>query len=82
MTTIEQEPGAAEFPAEMYSPGPTSAQVRAKVPFSIKDRRFIPKERYYDRGFFELEKQHLWPHSWLMAARLEEIPHPGDYTEF
>jgi phenylpropionate dioxygenase-like ring-hydroxylating dioxygenase large terminal subunit len=82
MTTIQSQPLPAEFPAEMYAAGPNPPEVRAKVPFPITDGRYIPKQRYYDRGFFELEKKHLWPHSWLMAARTEEIPHPGDYSEF
>ena len=31
------------------------------VPFAMRDPLHVPKERYYDRGFFELEKKHLWP---------------------
>lgn len=38
-------------------------------------------ERYYSREFFELEKKNLRPHVWQMAAREEEIPNSGDYTE-
>jgi phenylpropionate dioxygenase-like ring-hydroxylating dioxygenase large terminal subunit len=72
--TIVAEPGEAL--------SPNSAEVQQAVPFAVRDPSFIPKERYYSREFHELEKEHLWPHSWLMAARLEEIPNPGDYTEF
>jgi phenylpropionate dioxygenase-like ring-hydroxylating dioxygenase large terminal subunit len=43
---------------------------------------FVPRERYYDREFFELEKERLWRHTWLMAARLEEVPEVGDFTEY
>ena len=53
-----------------------------KVPLRITDAEKIPSERYYDEAFFELEKQHLWPHVWQMACRLEEIPKVGDYTEY
>ncbi len=52
------------------------------VPFAITDRRFIPRERYYDRAFFELENEKLWPHVWQVACRLEEIPDVGDYVEY
>jgi nitrite reductase/ring-hydroxylating ferredoxin subunit len=52
------------------------------VPFVITDRCFIPRERYFDRGFFELEHEKLWPRVWQMACRLEEIPHVGDYVEY
>jgi phenylpropionate dioxygenase-like ring-hydroxylating dioxygenase large terminal subunit len=52
------------------------------VPFAVRDRGFIPKQRYYDRGFFELENERLWPRVWQMACRLEEIPDVGDYAEY
>ena len=52
------------------------------VPFRIKNPELIPAERYYDQGFFEAEKKHLWPHVWQMACRLEEIPEVGDYTVY
>ncbi|EME67274.1 Rieske (2Fe-2S) domain-containing protein [Rhodococcus ruber BKS 20-38] len=48
----------------------------------MQDSHFVPRERYYDREFFELEKKHLWTKTWQMAARLEEIPLPGDYVEY
>jgi phenylpropionate dioxygenase-like ring-hydroxylating dioxygenase large terminal subunit len=54
----------------------------SKVPFVVTDRSFIPRERYYNREFFELEKEKLWPHVWQMACRLEEIPRVGDYVEY
>lgn len=54
----------------------------AGVPFAMRDRLHVPKERYYDRSFFELEKERLWPKTWQMACRLEEIPHPGDFAEY
>jgi carnitine monooxygenase subunit len=58
------------------------ADALAQVPHRITDPGLIPTERYYDPEFFELEKQHLWPHVWQMACRLEEIPHVGDYTVY
>ena len=54
----------------------------AEVPFAVSNPELIPAERYYDPGFFELEKQHLWPHVWQMACRLEEIPNVGDFVEY
>jgi phenylpropionate dioxygenase-like ring-hydroxylating dioxygenase large terminal subunit len=72
--------GIIAGPADTLTANPT--EVQEAVPFAITDTNFVPRERYYSREFFELEKERLWPHSWLMAARLEEIPYPGDYTEF
>jgi phenylpropionate dioxygenase-like ring-hydroxylating dioxygenase large terminal subunit len=53
-----------------------------QVPFAMRDPLHVPRERYYDREFFELEKEHLWPKVWQMACRLEEIPEPGDFVEY
>lgn len=61
---------------------PNTAQVQEAVPYAVTDPNFISRERYISREFHELEKSHLWQHQWLMAAREEEIPYPGDYTEF
>jgi phenylpropionate dioxygenase-like ring-hydroxylating dioxygenase large terminal subunit len=52
------------------------------VPFAMRDPRHVPRERYYDREFFELEKEHLWPRVLQVACRLEEIPEPGDFVEY
>jgi phenylpropionate dioxygenase-like ring-hydroxylating dioxygenase large terminal subunit len=64
------------------APGPNTKEVRAKISFAMTDSNFVPRERYFDRGFYELEKKHLWPNAWQMAARLEEIPRPGDFVEY
>jgi nitrite reductase/ring-hydroxylating ferredoxin subunit len=42
----------------------------------------VPKQRYYDPGFFALEAEQLWPRVWQMACRLEQIPEPGDFAEY
>jgi len=57
-------------------------QARSAVPHSVEVADRIPKQRYYDRDFFELENEQLWPRVWQMACRLEEIPEPFDYTEY
>lgn len=53
-----------------------------QVPFAMRDRLHVPRERYFDREFYELEKEHLWPRVWQMACREEEIPQPGDFVEY
>src|SRR5882724_1147370 len=82
MTIVEEPTTATEFPPEQYAPGLNGPEIRDKVPFAMTDPLYVPRERYFDRGFYELEKKHLWPHAWQMAARLEEIPNPGDYVEY
>lgn len=52
------------------------------VPFRVRDPERIPAKRYYDKEFFELERDKLWPHVWQMACRLEEIPNVGDFVEY
>lgn len=38
--------------------------------------------RYIDPKFAELEYEKLWNEVWQSAARLDEIPNPGDYTTY
>ena len=52
------------------------------VPHAIEVPDRVPKERYFDPGFYELEKERLWPRVWQMACRLEEIPQPHDVVEY
>ncbi len=51
-------------------------------PFPIERPERIPARRYFDREFFELECERLWPRVWQMACRLEEIPAVGDFVEY
>ncbi|MCG8589426.1 MAG: Rieske 2Fe-2S domain-containing protein [Proteobacteria bacterium] len=39
----------------------------------------IPAGRYTSREFYELELEHLWPKSWLLVGRTEELPESGSY---
>jgi phenylpropionate dioxygenase-like ring-hydroxylating dioxygenase large terminal subunit len=39
----------------------------------------LPAGRYTDPRFFELEKQHVWRKSWLLAGHIDEIPEAGCY---
>ena len=58
------------------------SRLTGSVPFEMRDRLHVPRERYFNREFFELEKRYLWPRVWQMACRLEEVPEPGDYVEY
>jgi phenylpropionate dioxygenase-like ring-hydroxylating dioxygenase large terminal subunit len=42
----------------------------------------IRSGRYTDPAFARLEDQKLWLKVWQMAARLDEIPEPGDHTVY
>ena len=42
----------------------------------------IRSGRYTDPAFAGLEYEKLWSRVWQAAARLDEIPHPGDYTTY
>ncbi|MEZ5143487.1 MAG: aromatic ring-hydroxylating dioxygenase subunit alpha [Acidimicrobiales bacterium] len=52
------------------------------VPFAVELPDRLPKQRYVDPGFFELEAELLWPRVWQMACRLEEIPEAHDFVEY
>lgn len=43
---------------------------------------FVPKARYVDRAFLQLEYERLFPKVWQMACREEEIPDVGSYLEY
>lgn len=43
---------------------------------------FIPRERYTEESFARLEWKHVWPHSWLLAAREAELPSPGAWRQY
>jgi phenylpropionate dioxygenase-like ring-hydroxylating dioxygenase large terminal subunit len=52
------------------------------VPYAMEFRDRVPKERYFDPDFYEMEVELLWPRVWQMACRLEEIPQPRDFVEY
>ena len=51
-------------------------------PFPITRPDLVPAQRYYDEAFYQAEVEHLWPHVWQMACRLETIPNVGDWIEY
>jgi hypothetical protein len=44
------------------------------LPFPIDDPGRFPSQRYHDPELNKMEVEHLWPHVWQMACRLEQIP--------
>src|SRR5216684_3967185 len=43
---------------------------------------FISKDNYLSQEFLNLEKKNLWPKTWQVACRLEEIPKFGDFVTY
>ncbi len=43
---------------------------------------FVPKEDYICRDFARLEKQKLWPKTWQVACREQELAKVGDYVTY
>ena len=43
---------------------------------------FVPKGRYIDRAFLDLELDVLFPRVWLNACRAEEVSRVGDFVDF
>ena len=37
----------------------------------------LPGGRYTDQRFYDLEQQHVWRKSWLLASHIDEVPNPG-----
>jgi hypothetical protein len=44
-------------------------------------RSHVVKESYYDPSWVAREYAKLWPRSWQMACRLEELEKVGDYGD-
>lgn len=42
----------------------------------------VPAARYFDPAFAELEREHLWLKSWLVAGHQSELAEPGAYKLF
>ncbi len=52
------------------------------VPYAMEFPDRVPKERYFDPDFYQMEVELLWPRVWQMACRLEEIPEARDFVEY
>lgn len=42
----------------------------------------IPAGRYTDPRFYELEMQHIWRKTWLLAGHLDELPEVGSFRKW
>ena len=42
----------------------------------------IPTARHTSVEFHDLEQEHLWTRTWVIAGRVEDVPEPGDYITF
>ena len=42
----------------------------------------IPTERHISDEFHDLEQEFLWPNTWVIAGRVEDVAEPGDYITF
>jgi phenylpropionate dioxygenase-like ring-hydroxylating dioxygenase large terminal subunit len=69
-------------------PGPDRARLPDRTPgLDVPERwrlgpSFVPKGRYIDRAFLDLELERLFPRTWLNACRADEVEHVGQYVNF
>jgi len=78
----ELSPVASEGGVAMPNRSVRKSSTSNDVPYAMQAPNRVPRERYYDRGFFEREKEKLWNRVWQMACRLQEIPRANDYVEY
>ena len=50
---------------------------RTATPIGFPHLPDLPGGRYTDPRFYELEVEHLWRRTWLLASHLDELPEPG-----
>jgi phenylpropionate dioxygenase-like ring-hydroxylating dioxygenase large terminal subunit len=63
--------------------GPSTAPAQQEWPRSwLTLEHGIRSGRYTDPAFARLEFEKLWNRVWQPAARLDEIPEPGDFTTY
>jgi len=59
----------------------TQAKWGGSTPYRLGEA-FVPKGRYLDVEFLTLELAKVFPRTWLMACRVEELPGVGSYVEY
>ena len=57
-------------------------RVRTEPPPDAVPVPLIPTQRYVDPAFHALEREHLFPRTWLFAGHESEWPEPGAYRQF
>lgn len=57
-------------------------QERDHYPEGFPELPEIPGERYISEEFYQLELEHIWRKSWLVACRADEIEEPGAHKLF
>lgn len=50
---------------------------RSAPPPEWPDMPDIPAGRYVDQRYYDLEIDHIWRKSWLLASHIDEVPEPG-----
>ena len=55
---------------------------RTAVPVGFPEFPPINPQRYTSESFAELERQHVFGRSWLLAGHLDEIPEPGCFQRW
>jgi carnitine monooxygenase subunit len=58
------------------------AEADGAFPFQVTHPERIPVQRYYDKDFYQREVEDLWPHTWQMACRTEQLQNVGDWIEY
>jgi phenylpropionate dioxygenase-like ring-hydroxylating dioxygenase large terminal subunit len=48
--------------------------------FAVPDDSFIDPAVYFSPEIYDLEMRHVFPHSWILVADLDELREPGDYV--
>lgn len=66
------------------SPARSQSETTVDLEALVKQIRpdFVPAAAYVRPEFVQLEKAMLWPHTWLMACREEQVGKPGQFFVF
>ncbi|MEW2622480.1 aromatic ring-hydroxylating dioxygenase subunit alpha [Streptomyces sp. NPDC048106] len=82
MATSTGQKGPATQEPLLFTTEMTPDPATQSVPHRMTDDVHIPAERYYSEDFAALEANKLWLRTWQWAARVEDVPHVGDYIVY
>lgn len=63
----------------MSAPQAPARQVRNPAELEFRPDR-MPADAYIAPAYFDLEEERLWPRTWQIVCRAEEIPNVGDFV--
>ena len=79
MNIIALRPGPSVQEVFDGDKNPAPEIMRQESPAAGQSSADIPIERYFSKTWHDREVEKIWPKTWQLACRVEEIPNVGDH---